>query len=303
MPNHSVVTWNTVLLYEGDPVALLDFHDSIGAEAICIKIGNGKTPWVGLEPAIAEAKRRGKKVVGWHYVKGLKDEEYIIADNAEELGVDLLVPDVEGHWKRNAPLTDKARRAKAERWMKVFTTRFSGEIALCSVWKPSLHKKIPVEVFLNNGCTLNMPMLYWIGRRTNAGVITLIEESLEEYGRLANWSPSETIPILASYGQSYTIRLKKYWWKTTVEQMKVAYDHSIKMGCPSVSWWCLDYLLGGPGHEAPKGIPEHRFIETIRSFGSAPPTPSPVPATLREMARKLRLDAGLLDRIASELNQ
>lgn len=293
MTNYSVATWNTSDLFSGDPKAFVDFHVSIGAEAICIKIGNGLHPWVGLEPFIAEAKARGLKVAAWWYFYGNKGEAQIAADHAEKLGCDVLILDIEGHWKSRAPLTESGRIAKAEGMMKVLTSRFSGEIDLCSIWKPSIHRRIPVEVFLKNGCTYNMPMWYWIGRRSNELVVDLIEQSLEEYGRLANWSPSKTIPVLASYGQSYTVRLKKYWWKTTIAQMQTAYDLSIARGCPGVNWWSLDYLMGRAGHEAPKVV-EHGMIEKIRSFSSIP-SPS-IPNQLKEMAKQLVIIADKLDR-------
>jgi hypothetical protein len=117
--------------------------------------------------------------------------------------------------------------------------------------------------------------------------------------------------VLASYGQSYKIRVGidtvTRWWKATTTQMKYAYNLCINRGCPSVSWWSLDYLLGRAGHELPKE-PEPLMIKMIRSFAPiAPPPPPPdptdplYPERLRTQIQYLRSAATNIENIAGEI--
>lgn len=272
MSNWSVATWNTLDLFNGDPLDFLKFHISIGADAILLKFGNGQRPWEGLKPFVDIARLQGLKVWGWWFYYGYKNEEIISAEHATSLGLDGFALDIEGQWESRAGLTNKARRKKAENMMKDIKSRFDGELALCSWWHPEGHPKTPIDIFLNY-CDWNMPQLYWIGRRSDEGAVYVVKTSLEMYGRLANWPGNKTIPVLASFGQSYWSGGKEYWWKATVTQMRRAYDAAITYGCPGVSWWSLDYLQGRAGHEIPK-IVEKKMIETIQSFNQQPPPPS-----------------------------
>lgn len=275
--NWSVATWNTLQLFSGDPKKFIEFHQSIGAKAICIKIGNGLRPWAGLQPFIDAAHDADLKAWGWWFLYGYNGEEQIIGEHAELLGVDGVALDVETQWESRAGLTNGARRNKALSLMKILRSCFSGQLALCSWWKPDIHPKTPVDVFLKY-CDWNMPQHYWIGRYSNEGAVSVVTQSLELYGRMANWPASKTIPVLASYGQKYTTKGKEYWWKATVTQMKAAHEAAMAHGCPGVNWWSLDYLMGGAGHEAPQVV-ETAFIETIRDFAPSTPTPPmpPVP--------------------------
>lgn len=311
MSNFSVATWNTTDLWSGDPEPFVEFHKSIGAEAILIKAGNKTHPWQGLEHHIAAAKAAGLKIWLWWFYYGHKDEERISADHAEELGADGLGFDIESQWERKVGLPgnvgNKARRVRAEQMVRIVRQRFSGELALCSWWLPGSHDT-PVKVFLE-GCDYNMPQWYPIGRRTEAQIRDLIDRSLEQYGRMANWLPSKTIPVLASFGQSYKVRINfKYetrWWKITTPLMKYSYELAMARGCQGVSWWSLDYLLGRAGHEHPKQ-PEPLMIEMIRSFGSAPPPPPEdprYPEMLRAEGKKIITAANEIKKIAGKLER
>lgn len=298
MTNFSVATWRTLDLFNGDPTEFIDFHESVGAKAICIKVGNGKTPWEGLSPYIDRAKAYGMKAWGWWFMYGHSGEEEIMASHASALGLDGLALDVESQWERNAGITNSSRRNRAQRVMSVLRNRFPGELALCSWWKPSYHKA-PVRDFLAK-CDWNMPQMYWIGRRTVEGAANLVSECLDEYARLANFMPQRTIPILASYGQNYTTGGKQYWWKVTLPQMASAYNRTQVVGCPSVNWWSLDYLQGGAGHEAPKVI-ETRMIDTIKELGG-PSTPVPgAKEAIISVSATIRAESDKLDNIAEGL--
>jgi hypothetical protein len=304
MGNWSIATWYTWELFSGDVTEWIDFHLMIGAEASCLKFGSGNTPWEGLEPYVAKSKDAGLGAWGWWFLYGDRDEETIIADHAEYLGLDGLALDIESAWENKAGFTNSARRAKAKKVMDVIRARYSGQVALVSWWKPSVHPKTPVDVFLEQ-CDWNMPMDYWIGRFSDERAVEVVDTGLEEYSRLANWPASKTIPILAAYGQSYKVGSNTYWWKTTITQMEAAHDFAISRGCPGVNWWCLNYLMGLSGHEAPKVV-ETKMIEKIKSLDvpAPPPPPGPTPSErIRTDTKKIREVSEDLDKIANELEE
>ncbi len=87
--------------------------------------------------------------------------------------------------------------------------------------------------------------------------------------------------------------------------MEAAHDFAISRGCPGVNWWCLNYLMGLSGHEAPK-IVETKMIEKIKSLDvpEPPPPPGPTPSErIRTDSKKIREVTEDLDKIANELEE
>ena len=288
----SIVTWVATLLFTGDPEAWAKFHVSMGCKAVMFKFGNGYYPWEGLDLYVAAARRHGLEVWAWWYLYGShKLEGEIIGKAAAALGLDGVALDVEREWERGAGWTQAGRETTAKRTMDGIRKYYTGLLALCSWWHVEGNPKVPYKVFLD-GCDFNMPQLYWIGRWSVKSALDVIDRSMEMYGRLFNWPASKTIPVLASFGQTYGS--KGTFWKATIPQMQATMDRCIEMGCPGVQWYSMDYLLGGAGHEAPKGIPEHAMLDLIRASnaGNNPPPPPPpdlLPIELRYPSSKVNL--------------
>ena len=275
MTTHSIMTWVTTLLFSGIPSKFLDFHESMGIRRIFIKFGNGWYPWEGLQIFVDAAKARGYEVWGWWMCYAVKNEGVIIGTHAKKLGLDGVALDVQGHWKNRAGFTAKGREATAARLINDIKHIYFGKLALCSYWSPQVNPRVPYKVLLDK-CDYNFPQVYWIGRFSIKGAMDVLSMCLEQYGRLANFPASKTIPVLAAYGQTYKVGKYTRWWKTTAPQMEAAYYKALQFGCPSVSWWCLDYLLGSSGHEAEgRGKREEAFLEVIKHTNTEQPPPPP----------------------------
>jgi hypothetical protein len=94
------------------------------------------------------------------------------------------------------------------------------------------------------------------------------------YAEIANWPPEKTIPALAAFGQSFGDPLR--WWKTTIPQMQATFERASEHGCPSVTYYSTDYLMGRAGHEAPK-VYEGAMVAALKALQPVTPVPPPPP--------------------------
>jgi len=268
MNTKTTATWRALDLYNGVPESFIKHHIDQGYTAIFPKIGNGLNRWHGLDQHFIIAKNSGLETWAWWYLYGYEGEGIEIGEHAEALGVSLLALDIETHWEKRAGFTQLARERKAKTVLDNIRKSYTGSLALCSWWKPSLHKKTPFKVFLNE-CEYNMPQMYWISRYSSYQAEQLIVESLSEYDSLTGIPHEKTIPVLSSFGATYGV--DGDWWKTTLPQMESAFEKAETLGCEGATWYSTDYLLGKAGHENPKE-PETEMLNWI-----AGTTPNPLP--------------------------
>lgn len=268
----SVATWRVLDLFSGIPERLIKFHTDLGLTAICIKFGNGLRKWSGLKLLVDLAMSLGLKPWGWWYCYGYNGEGTVIGEHAQYLGLTLVALDIEREWESRAGWSRAARERKgAQLIAEIRATGYVGDLALCSWWHAEGNPRVPYKVLLEH-CKYNMPQMYWIGRYSEQGAADLVSTSLDMYSRICNFPALLTIPVLASFGQSYG-RTKR-WWKATVPQMQAAHKQAEIHGCEGSIFYSADYLLGGAGHEYPKGIPEQLMIDAIRKMNNSLPVPN-----------------------------
>jgi len=277
----AVCLWYLPDIYAGDPVRICDEAIAAGMNIIMPKFGNGQKAWVGLEPLIAEAHRRGLEVWGWWYFFGYASEGRICGQTARRLGLDGVIEDVEGHFERSE-VNKNLLPAKAERMQDELRQEFDGPIGLCSWWKPSVHGATPIRELLA-ACDFNMPQMYWMGRRAVVGSYSadsLVSECIDEYARLFNWPAEKTVAVMAAFGEKVYNAAKKDWelWQTTVAQMDAANARAKSFGCAGASWWSWNYILGKSGNVHRQPQPEYwNAISRYDWPGPADAGPQPPP--------------------------
>lgn len=266
----TTATWRALLLYNGLPEKFVQHHKDQGYTAIMPKIGNGLNRWVGLSKHFKAAIEAGLDLWAWWYLFGYKGEGRVIGQHADALRVKVIVLDIESHWENNAGWTEAARERKAVQLIAdIRAGGFTGDLALCSWWNTDLHPRVPYKVLLSE-CKYNMPQLYWIGRHSELQATELVNQSLDMYRKVAEFPAAKTIPVLASFGQTYGTY--NNWWKTTIPQMRAAFETAKDQGCIGATFYSTDYLLGGAGHETPK-IVEVEMLKAIRGMIEVPPLP------------------------------
>lgn len=269
---------------------VLDFYEDLGAQSICLKIGNGLTKWLGLDPFISRARLRGFSVLGYWYYYGLLNEGSVSAEhtlNLRDVGLQGLELDVEkefensvGVWNgtqetvffQRAKLVPKARAIMDALRAKLPTF----PMALGS-WRFPSSRPVPAAEFLK-ACDANSPQVYslgWGGPWPSVAA-QRINEAIAEYALPANggWT-GPTFPFTAAYHQDGAY--------VTVPQLAAVNTRVKQLNLPGLIWWFLPHI-----------IEKTDWAAEIRSHDWPYTAPIPLPPDESEAiktARREELDA------------
>lgn len=221
--------WDVRQCERGNPDRIAALASEAGLTHVIIKIADGAFPFnVDLETGIDHARPLIKKlqqnnisVWGWQYVYGSypNQEAEIAIKRCTELGVEGFSIHAEHEYK------GKNKASAASQYMNILRSNLGSlPLALSTYRFPSFHPGFPFTNFLSR-CDFNMPKVYWIGSKNNAGA--QLSRSVNEYRKIHPFKP--IIPT--------GIAIEEKAWSPheseVIEFMQVAQ----KLNLSSVNFW------------------------------------------------------------------
>ncbi len=257
--------WRIPQCEKGNPIAIADVAEAARLSHICIKVSDGPDPYNvvnGVDlcvPVIAELRKRGIGVWGWHYVYAytpLSEADQAI-QRINDLQLDGYIIDAEAEYKR--PGKDIA----AQQFMSRLRSRLPDyPIALCSFRYPNLHRSFPWNEFLSK-CDINMPQVYWV-KSHNPGA--QLQACVEQFNSLPHTPP--VFPVGAAYSE--------HGWKPTISDVIKFMETAVELKLGGVDFYSWDWCR----NKAPE---MWRAIAEFDWEGSANPPPPPISQDLRDL--------------------
>ena len=221
--------WIVKQCERGDPDRIAALAREANLSHVLIKIADGAFPYnVDLNsgfdyvrPVVNKLHDQNISVWGWQYVYGSypNQEAEIAVRRCIELGVDGFVVNAEHEYKE----PNKAQAAS--RYMNILRSNLgSMPIALSSYRFPSYHPSFPFSNFLDR-CDYNMPQVYWMRSRHNAGAQLM--RSVNEFKKIRPFRP--IIPTGPTF--------KEHAWIPQESEVIEFMDVAQKLNLTAVNFW------------------------------------------------------------------
>jgi len=221
--------WIVKQCEKGDPDRIAALARQANLSHVIIKIADGAFPYnVDLNngfdyvrPVVQKLHQQNISVWGWQYVYGSypEQEAEIAVKRCIELGVDGFVVNAEGEYKQ----PNKAQAAG--RYMIVLRNNLGSlPIALSSYRFPSYHPTFPFSNFLDR-CDYNMPQVYWMHSRNNAGAQLM--RCVNEFNKIRPFRP--IIPTGPTF--------KEHGWVPQESEVIEFMEVAKRLNLPAVNFW------------------------------------------------------------------
>lgn len=232
---------------------------------LIIKVADGATSYNGsvAKEVVDACHNQGISVWGYQYIYGTWpiNEAIMAKKRIQELGLDGLVIDAEGEYKKAGP-------AAAKQYLDELKRDLSVPIALSSYRWPSYHPEFPWETFMTQ-VDIAMPQVYWQDAHNPTAQLG---KCVDEYRE--RWP---NVPIIPT-GSAYHER----GWQPTEADLQ-GFVHAVKdLGLIGYNWWewanAIRYglweTIAGIDIDLPEEPPEVVTTATIKTavinFRSAP---------------------------------
>ncbi|HEX7152270.1 MAG TPA: hypothetical protein VF618_12350 [Thermoanaerobaculia bacterium] len=241
-----------------DPGKLVKRLKAANVARIYVKVADGADVFPRIKPdynkaVIAEARKQGLSVWGWHYIYGNFPEAE--ADRAAELvtkfGLQFYIYNAEKHHYGRA----KQAKTFIERLRKNLPNT---KLGFSSFKYPTYHPELPWKTFAAAAHFL-MPQVYWVEAHNPE----------KQYDRSwKEWSVLNPKAVMLPTGAAYSDDPEK--WVPNADEMSRFLRHVHAKGCAGADFWVWDYVAKPANAELLAAITAFTWAAAENATAAAP---------------------------------